>query len=178
MARTKPPKAASASSSTSAEMKVPPYIRLLSEHVGKPISAFTKDDWRSVAFIAGRLIDRLEGRSLAAKRPGRPPKVAIRNVLHPDYRPPKESKPRGRPKQNYYGVSAELIAKILDSLEKVSAQALQRWPDAPKTNRDRLRVLLKILQEKPGGGGYHDLQSIERAVRRSRADKNRTKIET
>ena len=68
----------------------------------------------------------------------------------------------GRPIAKYYQHSAIEINEIV---EKLGSDKLRtEWADAPRTLRDRLRLVLFVLHEKYGG--YHDPLAIERALRR------------
>jgi len=149
---------------------IPPFIRWYAEKVGKDVTAFTFDDWRSLAFDAAAEIQALNRElSIIEKKlppspgkPGRKRKHPIRTVnylcylLDPEKYRYQERLRRGRHKQTYYGLPIEWYAYAIGEISKC--------PDAPRKRREILNTFLNALREKEGG--YHDPQAVERSLRR------------
>ena len=145
-------------------MTIPLYLQWFSKRIGKPVAAFTKEDWRNAATSAAEVI------CPEPRARGRPKKQ--KNFLRELLYPPRQKGPRGRPEQLYYGLPASAISNIVDSLS--TREVTNRWPDAPTKKRQILQNVLSILQKKHGG--FHALQAVERALRREKADKNKKKL--
>ncbi len=152
---------------------IPPFIQRYAERIGKEVSAFTLDDWRSLAFDAADEIEALNRElSIIEKKlppppgdPGRPRKNPrkTKNFLWAISNEGwiyQEVKHRGRHRQTYYGMPIEWYADALAEIGK--------WPNAPRYERQILKSLLDALRQKKGG--YADIRAVERAIRRHRAD--------
>jgi len=149
-------------------MANPSFIQYYSEKIGKPIAAFTKADWRKVAMTASEFLDRaFDKLHPPHKQPGRPRKKrSLADSI------PKPKKKVGRPKTKYYGRSPSSInAMIEDHLR--SPEARKKWPDATRTKKKVLKILLSSLGKTHGGS--YDPAAVERAIRREKADKIKNK---
>lgn len=149
-------------------MENPLFIRFYSERIGKPLSAFTKDDWRRAAIGAAQLLDAGVPKP---KRRGRPPKqypTRLADLLRlnqfkqfTDPQQPKRS--RGRPQQQYgkdRNYSIEMLAEIVSDI--TSPEARKRWPDeAPWSKAEAVRELLRSI----GHPVSYD-KAVLRAIRR------------
>ena len=134
-----------------------------------PPDEWSLEQWREVATDLAQEKDAESGDESPKKKPGRPrinkksTKNYILHIYNPETWQYKERKPRGRKHQLYYGHGIESIAYLMNSHDT-----------AIKDNfsiRDRLEHVLNYLK-KNNGGGYHDIKSVERALRRY----NRTNI--
>lgn len=136
-----------------------PFIQFFSEKLGKPVSSFTKEDWKQAAIAAAEEFERrrLESLPPPQKKRGRPRKNT-QNALRPDYTPPAPPEPpkkRGRKPAQYYGYSPEQLAQRVEAIRKI--------PDAPSKIRI-IRDLSSILRKYAETS--HDPEDIARAIRR------------
>lgn len=136
---------------------------ILQDHeaeLGRPQAKWTKVHWRELALA---LVTRIDPKPV-----GRP---RIQNELMLLLR--KKAKARiGRPSGKYCGLSAVEIDQVVEKLGRHEVK--KDWPDAPRSRRDRLGMVLFVLQEEVGG--YHDVRAVERAIRRAKADKKKKEI--
>jgi len=158
----------------------PLFIQWYAEKLGKDVTAFTLDDWRSLAFAAAAEVQALNRELAIAEqklppppgKPGRPrkhPKYTrnyLYHLLHPEYRY-KEPKRRRRHITDYYGMPIAWYDYALEELRKCS--------DAPRIETKLLKLLLSWMREDLGSGVDVDQRSLERALRRFRADTKKQK---
>lgn len=164
-------------------MALPSLSKFFPEIVGKPVSDFTIEDWQTVAYKAATFADELRAELCPPrKKLGRPRKPEKRlagpsgsvNFLAEYLRGPSPAvRKRGRPVQEYYGLPLATIDEIAESVASnaASPEVRKKWPAAPRSRRYVLRIILGVLRKKTGI--YHDLPTVERALRRFRADKNK-----
>ena len=141
-------------------MAFPSFIRFFAEKIGKPVSAFTKDDWQRAAITAAQWYDKTIP---VPKRPGpkrkyRPEKT-IAWLMGEKFAFPK--KPVGRPIQLYGNcqVPISVIAVMIDSL--LSKEGRKKWPkEVPRTKTAAARIVLRTI-------GHHagNAESVLRSVR-------------
>lgn len=144
-------------------MDTPSFIQFFAEKIGKPVSTFTKDDWKGAALTAARFLDELKP---APKRRGRPAKQRLSQLLKPDYWPrsqenPVTKKPRGRPRSTYGRgkLPIEFVASLFDSIHSPAVR--KRWPsEAPKSKADAMRFVLRGI-----GHPVHYAESVLRSLR-------------
>lgn len=107
---------------------LPSLVRLFAAQKEKTPSALTKDEWRQLALLGARRLDRLGDpiREIEPKKRGRPPKTellptssSLLDILRGTHRPlePKK-KSRGRPlKNDRYYVPVEYLSEALSRIE-------------------------------------------------------------
>lgn len=137
-------------------MEQPPFLIYFAEKIGKPLSAFTKDDWKDAALTASCFLEDLLPHS---KKPGRPRKS--KNALAA---PKSSEKPRGRPRQNIGALPIDYISELVDELRRPEVRA--RWPDAP---HDRKEIIRRLTIKLAGNAAYAgSVARREREFRRKR----------
>lgn len=131
-------------------MALPTFIHYCAEKIGKPISAFTKNDWKKVAITAAEFYDAM---IKVPRRRGRKPKYrpgrTLSVLLGSAYQLPK--RPIGRPVQKYgkEKVSIGAIAKMIDML--LDKEVRKKWPkEAPRSQIAAARSVLKAIGYFPG----------------------------
>ncbi len=155
-------------------MDYPVVLQVHSENIGKPLSAFTKEDWRLAAIVAGRFIDKIY-RPKPKKKIGRPKKRKLNTLLDlaeigSDLSLPKRSVSKrsvGRPRAKF-GESQLSIEGINNLLEWfLSPETKKKWPkEAPVTKRAAMEMILRDIGHYPSYA-----ESVLRHIRRLKADK-------
>jgi len=136
----------------------PSFIVQFSEEKGKEISDFTIEDWRELALAAANKLE-----SSPRGRPRRNPIPTI-NILLADRQPKKyqyrSPRPLGRPKARYYGKPIEWYSDLIKYLRKMCPA---------QSKKQLLDMVLDFMQREEGG--YHDLEAVEKALRRYNGQK-------
>ncbi len=129
-------------------MEMPFFISCFAEKIGKPVSSFTRDDWRTAAINAAKLLD---DDLPIPWRPGRTRKKS-KNRLEELLCSPLR-RPVGRPRQTY-GKSKLLVSEISEIMDDVMGET---------TIRNQTKVMRLILRAI--GGHAAEADSILRSVR-------------
>lgn len=130
-------------------MEAPSYILYFAEKIGKPVSSFTKDDWKRAAILAATYLDEAIP---TPKRPGRPKKPRCVNKLY-ELRYREIKNPVGRPIQTYG--KKKLTAADISELLEIVMKALG-WRNQTKATQLILRAI---------GGHAGSAPSVLRSVR-------------
>ncbi len=154
-------------------MDYPNVLYFFAEKFGKPISAFTKADWRKAAIAAAIYFERTSPIPKKRGRPRNRPKglLSLRDLVRVRYPTPVITQtiknPIGRPRSTYgnAGLGIECVRDIFDAIRAPEVRA--KWPNnAPKSDIEAMKSVLRVIGHQAGHA-----ESVLRAIRRERADK-------
>ena len=125
-------------------MELPQFIYYVAEKMGKPVSAFTKDDWKRTAIAAAEFYDRTIP---ASGKRGRPKKYRPENTIAWLLGTERKKPKRGRPIQLYgkKQVPIAVVSRLIDAV--LSKESRKKWPkEAPGNQIAAARSVLKAIE--------------------------------
>lgn len=139
-----------------------PFLEYFAEKIGKPLDAFTKQDWKDAAISAACFLELAMPKKGRPGRPRKRPRPGTLACLLAEQQTTKAPAPRGRPREKIGRTVPLTVTQFAALVEKIRSPEVQRkFADAPRTKKDAVLSAMRAIGHQVG---Y--LPAVERALRR------------